>query len=266
MGQGEELEILRILLVGICGMFIMALAIIFFFVTYQRRLLRQQKKQQILESSHQKDLLEASMKSQENERHRIAKDLHDDIGALLSTSKLYLGQLMDEMDDKEQLSLTRKIGHLHDDMIQSIRNIAQDLRPVVLESMGLAMAIKSLTKQINESKKIKVQFDHEQELNLTLERQLQLYRIVQELISNTLKHAGAENVWIGLSEQSGNIHLSYRDDGTGFTPGKGRPSGLGLKNIESRVSLLNGNITYHSSKRGIHVSLSVPNDIITVAS
>ena len=268
MGQGEELEILRILLVGICGMFVMALAIILFFIVYQKRLLKQQKEQQTLESLHQKDLLQASLKSQENERTRIAKDLHDDIGALLSTSKLYVGQLLDKIVDKDKQMLAQKIEYLHEDMIQSVRNIAQNLRPAVLESMGLMTAIKSLTKQINESQWIKVEFDHENELQLTKERQLQVYRIIQELISNTLKHAHANTITIALFDRNASVHLVYKDDGIGFDPlqkaKKMGFKGLGLLNIESRLALLNGTITYHNTKSGMEITLSLPNDPTTL--
>lgn len=264
MGQGEEVEILRILLIGISGMSVMAMAIILFFIIYQKRLLKQQKEQQALESSHQKDLLQASIKSQENERLRIAKDLHDDIGALLSTSKLYVGQLLDKFEDQEKKLLANKIERLHEDMIHSVRNIAQNLRPAVLESMGLVAAIKSLAKQINESRWLKVEFTHDHEALLTKERQLQLYRIVQELITNTLKHARARTIHIELLRNGQCLHLLYKDDGIGFDPGRKAKrkttKGLGLLNIESRLALLEGSIRYQNTRAGTDISLVVPND------
>ncbi len=269
MGQGEEVEILRILLIGVSGMSVMALAIILFFIIYQKRLLKQQKEQRTLESSHQKDLLEASLKSQENERLRIAKDLHDDIGALLSTSKLYIGQLLDKSEDQEKKLLVQKVERLHEDMIQSIRNIAQNLRPAVLENMGLVAAIKSLAKQINESRWLTVEFTYDHEALLAKERQLQLYRILQELITNTLKHARARTIHIELTRDGQCLRLVYKDDGIGFDPGrqakKHAAKGLGLLNIESRLALLDGSIRYRDTRAGTDISLVVPNDLTNIS-
>jgi signal transduction histidine kinase len=261
MDQGEDLAILRILLVGICGMFIMAIAIILFFVIYQKRLLSQQKLQIEIKSEHQKELLRASLKSQEAERQRIARDLHDDVGALLSTSGLYLGQLMETPLKNEQLKLSEKVIALHTEMIQTIRNIAKDLRPVVLESLGFCAAVSSLAARINAGNIIKVEFEAETtQVTLDKNEQLELYRVVQELISNTIKHADANLISIALFNALGWVCLSYEDDGVGFDREKiaQNKEGLGLKNIESRIEILNGKIEYRATQTGTQLIISVP--------
>ncbi len=258
MGEPEEAITLKIIIIGMVVLFLLSLSLIIFFIIYQRRLLSQQKKHQKLESDYQKELLKTSILSQEEERTRIAKELHDDVGAMLTTTKLYFGQISPELSNDELKSITEKMSGFFDDMIHSVRSISQDLRPVVLEKLGLIEAIQSLTQIINDSGKIKVHFKNNTIKTIARSKELNLYRIIQELVTNTLKHAQASTIKIELKNENDVLIILYEDDGKGLDQKNlSSKKGLGLKNIESRLSVVSGSLFFLKKNPGMKVKIEI---------
>ncbi len=260
MGQsGEEAIALKIIIIGMIVIFLLSLSVIIFFILYQRRLLAQQKKHQKIESDYQKELLKTSIISQEEERSRIAKELHDDVGAMLTTTKLYFGQITPQLPAKELENITKKATGFLNDMIQSVRTISQDLRPVVLEKLGLIEAINSLTQMINESGNIKINFRNNLTQTIVKSKELDIYRIIQELITNTIKHAKATTIGIELKNENEALVIIYEDNGKGIDQEQlSHKKGLGLKNIESRLSVLSGSIHFLEKSKGMKVKIVCP--------
>ncbi|KZS39690.1 hypothetical protein AWE51_08545 [Aquimarina aggregata] len=256
MGETEGTITLKIIIIGMGVIFLLSLSLIVFFVIYQRRLLAQQKKHQKIASDYQKELLQTSILSQEEERTRIAKELHDDVGAMLTTTKLYFGQIIPELPPEELKEITDKTKVFLDDMIRSVRSISQDLRPVVLEKLGLIEAIQSLIQTLNDSGRIKVYFDNNTNNVVPKSKELNLYRIVQELITNTIKHAEASVIKIILKNEGDGLIILYEDDGKGIDQEMLlHKKGLGLKNIESRLSVLSGSMKFLKKNEGIKVEI-----------
>ncbi|RJE75049.1 hypothetical protein BGP76_18220 [Reichenbachiella sp. MSK19-1] len=240
------------------GMFFMALAIIMFFIVYQRRLLDQQLQNQKLATEHQSKLLKASMDSQEKERNRVSKDLHDDIGAMLTTIKLYTDQIDMENTPAQLTQLKEKTNQLVDDTIHNVRRISHDLHPAILENLGILEAIENLIDSINGAKNILVDFHHNAVAGMNYQTELMLFRVIQELVNNTLKHAHASHIQLRLIQTHQNLHMTYMDDGVGYLPKDTLNfSGLGIKNIESRVNLLGGEITYRQQDNHTIVSIQI---------
>ncbi|GAA4276026.1 sensor histidine kinase [Aquimarina mytili] len=259
MGESEEAITLKIVIIGMVVIFLLSLSVIIFFIIYQRRLLAQQKKHQQVESDYQKELLKTSIASQEEERNRIAKELHDDVGAMLTTTKLYFGQITPEIPSDELQNITEKMRSFLDDMIHNVRSISQDLRPVVLEKLGLVEAIHSLAQTINDAGKISVHFKNNTTRTITKSKELNIYRIIQELITNTLKHADASKIDIELKNEGNTLIIVFADDGKGIDLQKlDYEKGIGLKNIESRLSILSGKIFFLESVSGIKIQLEIP--------
>ncbi|MDY8135174.1 sensor histidine kinase [Aquimarina sp. 2201CG5-10] len=259
MGESEEAITLKIIIIGMIVIFLLSLSVIVFFIIYQRRLLAQQRKHQKLESDYQKELLKTSIQSQEEERNRIAKELHDDVGAMLTTTKLYFGQIVPELPPDELWKITKKTRGFLDDMIHSVRSISQDLRPVILEKLGLIEAIQSLVQNIQDSGKIEISFSNHTSHTIAKSKELNLYRIIQELITNTLKHANASSINIKLKNEEGILIILYEDDGKGLDQKNlSHKKGLGLKNIESRLSVLSGEIHFLQKKSGMRVKIICP--------
>lgn len=259
MGVSEEAIALQIIIIGMIVIFLLSLSVILFFIVYQRRLLAQQKKHQKLESDYQKELLKTSIHSQEEERSRIAKELHDDVGAMLTTTKLYIGQITPELPPEELTEIAHKISGFFDDMIQSVRSISQDLRPVVLEKLGFIEAVQSLVQTIQDSRKIEISLIDNTTISIVKTKELNLYRIIQELVTNTIKHASASTIKIELRNQEDTLIIIYEDNGKGLDQRQLRyRKGLGLNNIESRLSVLSGSIHFKEQTSGMKVLLEIP--------
>lgn len=250
MGTSETVSNLELIIVGMIGMFLLALGVVFFFLVYQRRLLRQQKEHQEKEAEYQQKLLRASLLSQEKERSRIGKDLHDGVGAMLSTTKLYLRNIDAKTGEEDFDKLKKKALELLDETMSGIRRVSHDLRPVVLERLGLVEAINNLVEHVNQSGELQITFDHRLKGRFNEEYQLSWYRIIQELVNNTLKHAQASSVLLKLKSNDKEVSLKYCDDGVGMDTSKALKAGLGIQNIESRLNLMGGSVKVISPESG----------------
>ncbi len=264
-----EVEVYILLFGGMAAALFLAVSMVLSFVLYQRKVIF--KNQQILQiqNAYQKDLLQATLVSEEQERERIARDLHDEVGATLATAKLYLSQIRFRLAETPNEALTKaedlaqQANELVNQTIQHIRLISKDLSPVVLTNMGIAAAVNELVSTINTAKAIPLHYDCGEAVpRFDKIKELMLYRITQELINNSLKHAQAQNLYISLRCEDGKkLFFSYRDDGRGFNMEKtGSIKGLGLKNIESRSDTLGGKATF-TSKENEGVRFEVVFDI-----
>lgn len=245
------------LMIGMIGMFFLTLVIVLFVVVYQRKLLKQKKERESVEAEYQKALLEATVKSQENERERIAKDLHDGVGVMLSTAQLYMDQLVEDTPGLAEKEKT-KVYELLEDSIQTVRQISGNLRPVILRNLGLAEAVNTLCQTVGNAGGLAIELKDDYEEKLDSQRELVIYRILQELLANTIRHAEASTVRVMLIGKSQHFCLVYEDDGKGFSsPYKNASGGLGIKNIESRVQILGGQMTLEQPAKGMKMVIEI---------
>lgn len=235
--------------------FIIGIAIITFCIFYLRKLFNQKLEMQRLESEHRKNLLQASLQAQEKERARLASDLHDDVGASLAMIKLYATHLKENTNESITQVPSQKIADLIDQTVINIRQLSQNLLPIHLEQFGFVKAIEEKCREVNDSNQgIQARFRGDKSIQLPAEKSLHLYRIVQELLNNTLKHAEATKISLAFELESGQVNFTYQDNGKGFLLPEIEKmpiekKSLGLKTIASRVELLNATITYQSAHR-----------------
>ena len=201
--------------------------------------------------------------TEERERTRMAMELHDGIGALLSSINIYINLILSgEMLKNEVLNVLSLTKNLVDEAIQSAKEIANNLHPVILTRFGLVDTIKSFIEQIETAGIIKVDFkyaDFRKLDNKNLE--LTLYRIIHELINNTLKYAKAHNIVLSLSTHPTSIQLEYADDGIGIDTEETqqKKSGMGMSNIEGRIKALNGICNFQTKpQKGFRVFIEIP--------
>ena len=261
MGQPEVVSLPVLIVIGIAGMLLLAIAIVLFFVIYQKRLLAQQGELLQLESDYQKGLLASSIETQEVERKRIASDLHDSVGSLLSATKLYLRKLNPEIETTDIGFLKKEALHLIEETIVNVRSITHDLSPQSLERFGLMAAVEDLVERLNEPGPLVLEFQYDENRRFDSKKEVALYRILQELLNNTLKHAEAKKVQIKFELQENQFHLLYTDDGKGFDRTQQKENGakgLGLRSIESRVNFLNGELDMQSApQQGLRVIIKI---------
>lgn len=202
----------------------------------------------------EKRLINAIIQTEEKERRRFAKDLHDGLGPLLSTVKLSVSTLNEMENDTDKKHIIQNADLIINESIKSIKEISNNLSPHILNNFGLASALKNFTNKIQESKAININFDSnafDQRYDENIE--VVLYRVTCELINNTLKHANAKNIEILLTHQPKLIIISYSDDGIGFNVNEviydnANPTGMGYKNIISRINTIKGKIEIESNR------------------
>lgn len=262
MATPEKIDIFYFLFIGTIAIFILTGGVVVFFMTYQRRLFAQQLKLQEANQQHQENLLQATIENIEKERQRIAKDLHDEAGNLLSTIKFKLNQAAGEyMEHTDYKAIIIHCKSLTDDCAKSLKRISYNIIPPGLELFGLLACVEDLCTQINTENGLEVKLETtEQQIELNTEKALSVYRIVQELSNNTLKHAGAKKITIHISQQENQLQLQYADDGKGFDlPEENRGKSLGLKNMESRAHFLKGTIQFDTAlNKGFTAQLNIP--------
>ena len=199
----------------------------------------------------ERSILNAVIKAEENERERISKDIHDGLGPLLSTIKLYVNELESgDLEPEEKKEMLKHTNELINEAISSTRSISNNLSPRLIMDFGLVKAVEAFCKKVNLVNKIKIDFDN----NLIGERfdqtiEIVLYRVVTELINNSLKHAQATKIEIALEKIGEILQMTYLDDGIGFDKDKilsSETGGMGLKNIISRLRSVDGNYRIHS--------------------
>ena len=241
---------------------LLLLVIVFSFIYYRNKV----KQRQIYEkklNEEQKSRFREVVEAIEGERKRIAVDLHDSLGQMLSITKLYLSSLEDVeglQEDNNKLMFD-SIVTMIDDSRGELRNISFNIMPGSFIKYGLIVAIDELANRVNNSDQMKLVFSHtgfEERLKENFE--ITIYRIVQEAINNVIKHADASTVHLKLVLNRNNCLLFIKDNGKGmedFEQFKGK--GLGWKSIYSRVEMLNGSIDVNTGiNRGTEINISLP--------
>lgn len=203
----------------------------------------QWQKIQDLEKNKQLLTVNAILKGQEEERNRIAKDLHDGLGGMLSGVKLSLANLSDQLsNNNERSNLIRKTSGMLDNTIGELRKVAHNLMPEILLKFGLKEALGDFCHQIRAVSGMEViyQFSGNEE-GLSQSQELNIYRIVQELVNNVLKHASANQLIVQLAIENKLLLLTVEDNGRGFdVSAVNQTPGAGLLNVGYRVNYLNG--------------------------
>jgi len=257
-----------VLFLGTLGMMVMTIGLILFIIFHQRKVIRYQMRLQQMEQEQQKILLKASIKLQEEERQRLAADLHDDAGPLLATARLYLNENLVNQDKSTQLQSIFQARQIIDDTIQLIRNISHSLMPPTLKNFGLESAINDLFQKISGSGSINASSRfHEYKDRLKAEKELIIFRVVQELINNILKHSSASFIHLTQNVHGDKFYLRIHHDGRGliqadFDKLNKSNIGLGLKNISSRLKVVHGIINFEKdiSQTYYKVTIELPKD------
>jgi two-component system NarL family sensor kinase len=256
-------NISMVLFFGTIGMLALTIGLIVFISFHQRKVIRYQQQLQRMEQDQQKTLLNASIRLQEEERQRIAADLHDDAGPLLATARLYLNENFVNLDKQTQLQSIYNAKQIIDDTIQLIRNISHSLMPPTLKNFGLESAVNDLFQKISGSGSMNASSRfHDYRERLKPENELIIFRVIQELINNILKHSNASFIHLTQNTSGNRFFIRLHHDGRGLTQadfeklGKSNV-GLGLKNIQSRLKVLQGKIFFEKDMSQTYYKVTI---------
>lgn len=206
-------------------------------------------------------LLTAVLRTEERSRSSFSRELHDGLGPLLSSAKMSLSSLQkSELSDKERATLQNTVAVI-DEAIRSLREISNNLSPHVLNSFGLARGIKNFVDRTVALHNVKIEFItplRGERFDSNIE--VIIYRVICELINNSLKHSSCTTINISLTLNNGRIAVVYSDNGCGFSYKESLNSGMGLSNMKSRISSLGGSLRFNSkpgSGMSAHFEVSV---------
>jgi signal transduction histidine kinase len=246
--EGEVSQFAIIFSLATVAMLVLAGSIILFVVFYQKKMIEEQLKRQQLELEFQQKMMEATLESEENERRRLAGDLHDSVGGMLSAIRVGLTTIAKKLPDPQVIEQSKQ---MLDDTLSSVRRISLDLMPSTLEKFGLIPALRELCDRFQVTSLIPIKFmEYGQMRSIETKRALKIFRIVQELINNAVKHAQASVIKVVFVAEE-KLKITVEDDGVGFEPSAlhaatENGSGLGLYNRENRTRLLNAKLDFET--------------------
>ena len=231
---------------------LLILTLLIFWTSYQSYRNKQQARHQRLKKEAERRVLSAVIDTEDAERKRIAEDIHDGVNPLLSSVKLYLGEIKFVEKKEEQEQMIRYADELVTDALKQIRNISHNIMPNRLSEKGLIHSLKAFAEKMHFTRQLKITIDNGiGNKRFARSTELVIYRTLIELINNTLKHAKAKNVRISFVQKKKSVSISYRDDGIGFDVVqvmKSQTKGIGLANIKNRIASLNGTMNINSGK------------------
>lgn len=230
---------------------LIAIIVAFFIVSmigYHRRFLQLQEQR----IRNEIDILE-------EERSRMASDIHDSIGPLLSATKLHINNL--EVSGESDRQGINRINKQLDQVLRDIRHISHDLKPVALQQRGLADALRDYIHRINSDHPAFIELRIDEDIKSASHSDIHIFRILQEIIQNTQKHAQAKTLHITILREKSKLIILTRDDGCGIPEYKANnPEGLGISSIKSRVNILKGELEMiNRPGEGLQYQISIPN-------
>lgn len=256
----ENSEIISAVIYIFLAFFLMSLAILIFVFYSRKKIIEEEIKTKDLQLENQKKLLNAVIETQENERNRIAQDLHDDISSGLNVVSLNCHMLKTPgLSESENEEIANNILLLTSKVLENSRRIAHDLLPPIIDKFGLHAGIKELVEDLNKTGKVTINYVNELDFkNIETNKHLHLFRIIQELINNSMRHGKASQINLIFKRETDKNCFRYEDNGLGFDKeDESAHKGLGMKNIESRVAYIEGEYTLISEKgNGILVTIN----------
>jgi signal transduction histidine kinase len=259
------LEIPILIVIASIGIIIFIAFVIVFVLFYQKRTLQNKALAEEKEKNHQRQLVNTTIEITEIERKRIASNLHDDIGGIVNLVKLNIGKISRSTQNETIVKeLSEQSSALLETTMENVRSISRDLAPPVLLRLGFEEGLMELCRYINNSGALKAGFNGSKEkLKLSSKTELQLYRIINEVINNIIKHDSADNLQMDIINYKDKFAVTIKHDGKGIddtmlkelTEGS---KGIGLKSIQSRASILNAKINYSKSDAGSLITIETP--------
>lgn len=253
-----------LIIVGIGVMLLMVVSILLAVIYNQKKKNQHNIAVEKLREQQQNQLIEAAVRSEETERHRIAEILHDEVGAILSSAKLHLLGIKAEVLDEKDQKLHEKGRELLNDVIQRVRGISHNLHSNILKEFGLNEAIRHFVRKVTQGTILNATTALDDNYRTeNPDDDISIYRMVQELVNNILKYANASEFMISSVLDGNELNLVIFHNGAGLTQEqfeelRFQKEGLGLKNIQNRIILLRGAIHFVRGGEGYRINIHVP--------
>lgn len=264
METAKGISIAEVIIPFTIILFVIATGVVLLYQNFQKNLYQHQLDKAAIKVLQKEELLGNSILVQEAERKRIASDLHDELGAVISIIRMHLSVILLKEKKSDNAALTESIQNLinlSETAIHSVRNISHRLMPPQLETFGLIKTLHTFAETINRSEHIFLTVDVKTSFpQLDWMANLGLYRILMELINNTIKHANATTIVIAMECLDDSIQLTYTDNGKGLPGDAISATGMGFKNIEARTQALKGRFRLITTTpgKGFKATIEIP--------
>ena len=234
--------------------------LIFIGTFFIKKIFNLQDRIESLRKGNEQRIFSAIIKTEERERQTFAKEIHDVLGPILSSIKMAISALTFSPDSKTDKEIIKKTTLSIDEAIITIKEISNKLSPHVLSNYGIERAVKNFTDTITCNKDFDISIDSNiSSVRFDYNIETVVYRVVCELISNTIQHADARSIRISLLQNATHLQFDYSDDGRGFVFESLSDTGMGLSNIQSRVASLHGSCIIQSApNKGFSASILIP--------
>lgn len=253
-------QIIKAFLFILFAFFSVFLTLVLFFYFSRKKIVKIAVEKKNQEIHYQKEILQSVIQTQEEERMRIAQDLHDDISSKLNIVSLNTHLLKTpNLSEAEFAEITDNIVSLTKKALENSRRIAHDLLPPVFEKFGLHAAVEELVLDFSTAKNVQINYENELDFSaLDVNKQLHIFRILQELLNNSMRHGKATTISITFVGKNKQNICVYTDDGVGFNTNLGNQKrGIGMQNIESRINFLGGTINVQSEiNKGVQIEFN----------
>lgn len=230
-------------------------------LSFIKRIFNIQKRIDEIKKQNESRVFSAIIKTEENERHSFAKELHDGLGPLLSSVKMALSSVSNKVEKEQNRQVLKNAESTIDESITSLKEISNKLSPHVLNNFGLLKAVKSFINKLHLDNGPEIHISQNiEDRRFSYNVEVVIYRVICELITNTLKHADANNIYIDFFVDDEKLHVKYMDDGIGFEPDKmpEESHGMGYANIESRIKSIKGHYqTFTSTNAGFNMYIII---------
>jgi signal transduction histidine kinase len=249
-------DLIIVIIAIVATLVFLGIIFLFLIVYYKGKKRKVQLEKEQMQQSFSQQLLQSQIETQEETMSTLGKELHDNVGQLLSSTKMLIGITERSLDNPPATLLTA--NETLSKAIHELRSLSKSLNKEWLEQFNFIENLKAEAARINSSGMVALQFSHPAALPLQADAQLILFRIVQEAIQNALKHARASHIAIDIQEHDHYLHLTIADNGQGFIMEQ-EQQGLGIINIRHRTSLLGGTVDWASNSNGttIYIQLSI---------
>jgi len=247
---------ITIILIGSIFFFLVAVGIIVLLLIYQKKQLQSILEKQEQQNQFQQELLTARLEGQEETLNQVGRELHDNVGQLLGTSKLLIGVVRRASPmPAEELSLAEATVSK---AINELRALSKSLNKDWLEKFNFIQNLTAEAARINSSKDLNMTLEHPGVIHLPTERQLVLFRMVQEAFQNALEHGQPKQIRIFVRQDDSMIQVVVEDDGSGFDVSDSSRQGVGMINIRNRAQSLGGQAVWQSTGEGTSVTFQIP--------
>lgn len=256
----DEFGLVQFIVLGTLLFFILISLFIAFLFLHRKKMVEKEVNFQKLKVKQQKELLHNEINAIEKERSRIAKDLHDEVGAMLSLIRMNISQMPKFYNEEVKVvESVENTTELVDQTISDVRRISRDLMPSILQNYGYIEAVKEICNSWS-SDSIRFISKINSDLRLPQQSELQLYRVTQEFVNNAIKHAECNQIEIGVDSNENLLLVHLSDNGKGFDYNESyKKNSLGLKTIESRLGLVKAKYSFHSSPGdGTKLNIEIP--------